>query len=129
MFFICKYFIIAIGDAIRCIKLLFVTLWSATVTVVFQKYFCPFTSKSLLIKFNPSENTFPILLHDVLAVLENWWLANYCHRIKRSTDFQWNAKIHSKIERGTTSVYTNLKDIDGTINARSYNLEKRLKSL
>ena len=33
MFFICKYFIIAIGVAIRCITLLFGTLWSVTVTV------------------------------------------------------------------------------------------------
>ena len=31
-FFICKYFIVAIGIAIRCIALLFVTLWSYTVT-------------------------------------------------------------------------------------------------
>ena len=32
MFFICKYFNIAIGIVIHCITLLFVTLWSATVT-------------------------------------------------------------------------------------------------
>ena len=34
--FICKYFIIAIGIAVRCITFLFVKLWSATVSNIIE---------------------------------------------------------------------------------------------